>query len=44
VGGFVVDWWRYLGKGESMPAGIAFAQTGSLKTLYEKSRDEQSFS
>lgn len=44
VGGFVVDWWRYLGRGETMPAGIAFAQTGSLKTLYEKSRGEQSFS
>ena len=44
VGGFVVEWWNYLSKGGDMPAGIAFTQTGSLRTLYEKSREEQSFS
>ncbi len=43
VGGFVVNWWNYLNKGGKMPPGIAFAQTGSLRTLYEKSREEQAF-
>lgn len=43
VGGFVVDWWNYLSKDGKMPPGIAFAHTGSLRTLYEKSREEQSF-
>jgi hypothetical protein len=43
VGVFVVDWWNYLGRGGDLPPGIAFAQTGSLRTLYEKSRKEQSF-
>lgn len=43
AGVFVVDWWNYLGRGGKMPPGIAFAQTGSLRTLYEKSRKEQSF-
>ncbi|MBU7027089.1 MAG: phosphoglycerate kinase [Theionarchaea archaeon] len=43
VGGFVVKWWNYLSKNGKMPPGIAFAQTGSLRTLYEKSREEQSF-
>lgn len=43
VGGFVVQWWNYLSKGGEMPPGIAFAQTGSLRTLYEKLREEQAF-
>ncbi len=43
VGGFVVEWWNYLSKGGTMPPGIAFAQTGSLRTLYEKSREEEDF-
>lgn len=43
IGGFVVEWWNYLGRGGEIPAGIAFAQTGSLRTLYEKSRKEQPF-
>ena len=43
IGVFVVDWWNYLGRGGRIPPGIAFAQTGSLRTLYEKSRKEQSF-
>jgi 3-phosphoglycerate kinase len=43
VGGFVVDWWNHLSKGGKIPPGIAFAQTGSLRMLYEKSREEQSF-
>jgi hypothetical protein len=43
VGGFVVDWWNHLSKGARIPPGIAFAQTGSLRMLYDKSREEQSF-
>ncbi len=43
AGVFVVDWWNYLGRGGKMPPGIAFAQTGSLRTLYDKSRKEHSF-
>jgi len=43
VGGFVVEWWNYLSKDRRMPPGIAFAQTGSLRTLYEKSRKEELF-
>jgi 3-phosphoglycerate kinase len=43
VGGFVVEWWNYLSKGGKMPPGIAFAQTGSLRTLYEKLREGQAF-
>lgn len=43
AGGFVVDWWKYLSKDEKMPPGIAFARTGSLRTLYEKSRGKQPF-
>ncbi len=43
IGVFVVDWWNYLGRGGDLPPGIAFAQTGSLRTLYEKSRKEQPF-
>lgn len=43
IGVFVVDWWNYLGRGGMMPPGIVFAQTGSLRTLYEKSRKEQPF-
>lgn len=43
IGVFVVDWWNYLGRGGRIPPGIAFAQTGSLRTLYEKSRKQQSF-
>ncbi len=43
AGGFVVEWWNYLGRHEKIPPGIAFSHTGSLRTLYEKSRGEQVF-
>lgn len=43
VGGFVVDWWNHLSRDGRIPPGIAFAQTGSLRMLYKKSREEQSF-
>ena len=43
IGVFVVDWWNYLGRGGKMPPGIAFAQTGSLRMLFEKSVREQPF-
>lgn len=43
VGGFVVEWWNYLSKDGRIPPGIAFAQTGSLRTLYKKSRGNQPF-
>ncbi|MBU6998365.1 MAG: phosphoglycerate kinase [Theionarchaea archaeon] len=43
VGGFVVQWWNYLSRGGEMPPGIEFAQTGSLRSLYEKFKSEQSF-
>lgn len=43
IGGFVVQWWNYLSKGGEIPPGIEFAQTGSLRSLYEKLRKEQVF-
>jgi 3-phosphoglycerate kinase len=43
VGGFVVEWWNYLNKGGKIPPGIVFAQTGSLRTLYEKLKQNQIF-